>query len=676
MMGEMLWQRIHPKLRVIANGDDEVNAARAECASCLKVPSMMASSAPRLASGRASRQVAAAATAITDLSQPATQAQVHVFIETRTDEPPAGGRILARQGTLSMASVRVADIPELAQQANVTFVAPADSLKYPRALKTASSTVPPAARAPRLFSPAGAAGTLEDRSAGVLIGIIDVDGFDFAHPDFLKPDGTTRFLSIWDQGADSKRHAAPTMPTRALTYGAELTRDVLNAALEAAKTVKVSPHDLEPQSQMSPGSHGTHVASIAAGNTGICPSADILAVLISLPPETPETRRESFYDSTRLLDAIEYLFSRAAKLDRPISINVSLGTNGHAHDGSSVLDRWIDALLTEQGRAVCVAAGNAGQEKEESPGDAGWLFGRIHTSGKIPAKGLSHDIEWVVEGNRVIDVSENELEIWYESQDRFQVSIRPPNGAWIGPIGPGEYLENIQLPDRTLLSVFNELYHPANGHNYISIYLSPYFKAPIVGIAAGTWTVRLTGVDVRDGRFHGWIERDDPVQLENGYFWPSTFSERSNVDSSSVSSLACGQRIISVANLDELRDRIHVSSSQGPTRDGRLKPDVAAPGTDILAANGFGDPAQPWVQMTGTSMASPFVAGVVGQMLGVEPRLRAAQIEGILKATARPLPGKAYEWLNDSGFGVVDPLAAIREAQRAFTRADVKARFE
>ena len=675
-MGEVLWQRVHPKLRVMMNGDDEVNAARAECASYLKVPARMAAAAPRLASGRTSRQVAAEATAIANLSSAATEAEVNVFIETRTGEPPAGQQTLARQGTLSMACVRVADIPRLAQQSNVTFIAPADSLKYPRALKTASSGVPPAARTARLFPRPGQAGGIQDSSAGVLVGVIDVEGFDYAHPDFLTPDGATRFIAIWDQGAESKRHAPPKTHMRELPYGAELTRDVLNSALSAAKSVKVSPHDLEPQSQMVPGSHGTHVASIAAGNTGICPRAEILAVLIALPPDTPERRRESFYDSTRLLDAVEYLLARADELARPISINVSLGTNGQAHDGSSVLDRWIDALLTEEGRALCVAAGNAGQEKEESPGDVGWLFGRIHTSGRIPAKGLSHDIEWVVAGNRVIDVSENELEIWYESQDRFEVSVRPPNGSWIGPIAPGEYLENIQLPDKTLLSVFNELYHPANGHNYISIYLSPYLKEPIVGVAAGTWTVRLTGLEVRDGRFHGWIERDDPVQLEDGYFWPSTFSERSNVDSSSVSSLACGQRIVSVANLDELRDRIHVSSSQGPTRDGRLKPDVAAPGTDVWAANGFADPAQPWVQMTGTSMASPFVAGVVGQMLGIDRRLRAAQIEGILKATAKPLPGKAYEWLNDSGFGVVEPVAAIREAGRAFARDDVKARFE
>ena len=251
------------------------------------------------------------------------------------------------------------------------------------------------------------------------------------------------------------------------------------------------------------------------------------------------------------------------------------------------------------------------------------------------------------------------MELWYEPQDRFAISIRPPKGQWIGPIAPGEYLENFQLGDRTMLSIYNELHHPANGANYIAVYLTPYMGERVVGVAAGTWLVKLRGLVIRDGRFHAWIERDDPVDLGDGaHYWPSFFSVRSNVDASSVSALACGQRVVSVANLDEARRITHITSSQGPTRDGRPKPDIAAPGTDILAANGFGDPTEPWIPMTGTSMASPYVAGVIGLMLAIEPTLTAAQILGILKATAQPLPGGTFEWVNDSGFGVIKPEAA------------------
>ena len=129
-----------------------------------------------------------------------------------------------------------------------------------------------------------------------------------------------------------------------------------------------------------------------------------------------------------------------------------------------------------------------------------------------------------------------------------------------------------------------------------------------------------------------------------------------------MSSLACGDRIVSVANLDEVRGLINISSSQGPTRDGRFKPDVAAPGTDVVAAKGFAGADDLWVAMTGTSMACPCVTGVIGLMLAVQPELTAAQIRGILLRTSRPLAGADYNWRNDAGYGVIDPDGAIKDA--------------
>ena len=74
-----------------------------------------------------------------------------------------------------------------------------------------------------------------------------------------------------------------------------------------------------------------------------------------------------------------------------------------------------------------------------------------------------------------MDVSENEMEIWFSAQDRIAVSIKPPGEDWIGPVEPREYIQNRMLADGTMLSIYNEVYHPANGLNYISLYLSPFF---------------------------------------------------------------------------------------------------------------------------------------------------------------------------------------------------------
>ena len=130
----------------------------------------------------------------------------------------------------------------------------------------------------------------------------------------------------------------------------------------------------------------------------------------------------------------------------------------------------------------------------------------------MPARGLVTELGWVVVGNGIADISENELEIWYSPQDRFVVSVLPPGDTKWLRVAPGEFLQNNRLSDGTTVSVYNELYHPNNGGNYISIYLSPNLD-PVNprGIRAGVWKIQIEGEEIRDGRFHAWIERDDPL---------------------------------------------------------------------------------------------------------------------------------------------------------------------
>jgi subtilisin family serine protease len=587
----------------------------------------------------------------------------------RADVAGAGGPavasdVLVRRNFVS-ATVPISSLEELEQDPDIAFVHPSEPLTLDQPVVDSKLASVPQAR-----KVGGADLRKSHRDGeGVIIGIIDVGGFDFAHPDFLDAKNGTRFLAIWDQGGDFREPPSKSGGSSRFDYGSELTRKQMNAAIAAKKFPATF---IERQSQSSEGSHATHVASIAAGNRGVCPKADIAAVLISVPAKSDpiEEKRASFSDSTRIVHAVEYLLEIAQRENKPISINISLGTNGGAHDGSSGVSRWIDALLSVGGRAVCLAAGNAGQEKAQTSEDLGFIMGRIHSSGRIASRGLSVDLEWTVVGNGIEDMSENELEIWYSAQDRFTVMLKPPGAGsdWI-TVRPREYVENRRLSSGTTVSIYNELYHPANGGNYAAVYLTPnYQPGSLRGVEAGVWKVRLVGDEIRNGRFNCWIERDDPIEIGMQgavrlFRFPSFFSEASNVDSHSISSLACGHRVIAVANLDDARQRINISSSQGPTGDDRSKPDVAAPGTDIIAAKGFSEDAKQWIGMSGTSMASPYVAGVVGLMLAANANLTSAQCSGILQRTARPLPGASYEWRNDAGYGVVDPVAAVEEAR-------------
>lgn len=667
-------RKLQPKLRMIADGDTTVNVVRAERCAALSVvkPALLKKFKPL-------RGATAAPVALRDMKKkPRTpplkaitgDVLTNVFVYLRdpaSDEPPCGARPHARSGQIMQVQTRLNEIPTLADDEEVAYIEIAEALKPPAPALAELRSAAPSFKL-RRFGHARHHRYGED----VLIGIVDVQGFDFAHSDFLDK-GKTRFVRIWDQGGDAR-----TSPEKhgQFSYGAEFRQEHLNAAIKASPQLGLPATDIEKQSQMIEGSHATHVASIAAGNRGVCRKAQIAGVLISLP-HGDQDRRLSFYDSSRLADAVDYLLQLGAELEKPVVINVSLATNGHAHDGSAAVTRWIDAALTTPGRAVVVAAGNSGQERGETESDIGFIMGRIHSSGTIPAAGLERDLEWVVVGNGIMDVSENEMEIWFSAQDRLAVSVRPPGQGWIGPVEPREYIENRVIVDGTVLSVYNEVYHPANGLNYISVYLSPFFSATeVVGVPAGIWQVRLHAREIRDGRFHAWIERDDPQQLgrvaeREAWAFPSFFTETTLVDDTTVSSLGCANRAITVGNLDEAQNRVNISSSQGPTRDGREKPDVAAPGTNIIAAKGFADAADEWLAMTGTSMASPFVAGIVGLMLARKPRLTAAQIEAILRRTAKPLPGKDFAWTNDAGFGVLDPEACLAEIERIDDRKDL-----
>lgn len=673
-------RKVQPKLRMIADGDTVVNVVRAERCAALMVDRPALTRRMPVRRGPDAVPVALADLPRKPRTPPLTQITrdvlANVFVYLRNADVPADERTRAwrrkphaRHGRMVQVQTTLSDLPAIAADPDVAYVEIAETLKAPDPIVADPQPARPAASARRFGSPAR-----HRYGRDVLIGIIDVGGFDFAHRDFLDARGQTRFVRIWDQGGNARPSPDE---TGQFSYGAEFTQAHLNAAIAAAPTVGLPAIDLERQSQMADGSHATHVASIAAGNLGVCRRAHIAGVLISLP-SADRDRRLSFYDSSRLADAVDYLFRLGNELDLPVSINISLGTNGHSHDGTAAVTRWIDAALATTGRAVTVAAGNAGQERAESADDMGWIMGRIHSSGTLPAAGLVRDLEWIVVGNTVMDISENEMEIWFSAQDRLAVSIKPPGRPWIGPVSPREFIQNRMLDDGTMLSVYNELYHPANGLNCISLYLSPFFSdAGVVGVRAGTWLVRLHALEVRDGRFHAWIERDDPdrrgrVGAREAWAFPSFFGESSMVDDTTVGSLGCARHVITVANLDETANRINVSSSQGPTRDGRQKPDVAAPGTSVVAARGFGGTDTPWIAMTGTSMASPFVAGVAGLMLAMERQLTAAQIEAIMRRTARPLPGASFDWRNDAGYGVIDPDACLAEVDRIHDRKDLR----
>lgn len=417
---EVQLQKIDPKLRMIANGDEVVNAHRAEQAPDMIVTDSDLAGKPTL---RDKPSKVITKQEIKEykrekLIETADNININVFIQLKEDyrglpstlEGPGATtlkeRILAllgyqvsdkevfRRGNQIVVDIPLGNLQELLADPGVISVERAEHIRFSPPIQ--GGGVDSIAEHARCVPNA------PEHHKKVLIGIVDVGGFDFSHPDFLDKTNPaeTRFVKIWDQGGASR--PAP-LPYR---YGSEITQQMMNAALDAENdpAYGMPAYELEPQSQMVVGSHATHVTSIAGGNSGICPDAFLAGVLIHLPEEDLE-RRKSFYDSTRIVHGVEYLLRLGEELseeygiDIPVAINISLGTNGHSHDGSSPTSRWVDNAFSTAGRALCVAAGNAGQEAASHPTDWGFVMGRIHTSGKLKKPGDTVELEWIVFGD-------------------------------------------------------------------------------------------------------------------------------------------------------------------------------------------------------------------------------------------------------------------------------------
>jgi subtilisin family serine protease len=457
--------------------------------------------------------------------------------------------------------------------------------------------------------------------AGVIVGVVDY-GCDYVHENFRRQDGTTRLLFLWDQNGP-RNETSP----EGYTYGREFTSRQIDDALRSGDPYAALAYRPEP------GSHGTHVMDIAAGNgrgtgsPGVAPTADLIFVELDSRDFRPE---ESFGNSRRLQEAVKYIFDRAAQLGRPCVVNLSLGTHGGPHDGSTPVERWFDGLLETPGRAIVISAGNSFQR-------------RSHAAGRI-MPGQSRTLGWEKSAS---DATNNELEVWYNGDAELEVTLIFPSGQRFGPRALGA--KPIAIRDsagRDAGQIIHRAKDSLNGDNLINIFLGP-------GMPSGVWGIELRAVGARPVDFHAWIERDAPGHQ-------SQFVAADDDSSHTVGSISCGKNTIVVGSYQPKptgRD-LSAFTSEGPTRDGRQKPEVSAPGDGILAANALSRNGA--VRMSGTSMAAPHVTGLVALVMQAAGRpLSATEIRQAVIGAARRNPPPAGVWNPRYGNGRVDCAAAV-----------------
>jgi hypothetical protein len=466
------------------------------------------------------------------------------------------------------------------------------------------------------------------RGARVVIAHLDW-GLDFAHPAFRRADGSTRLLALWDQGAVyDPRHA------NRYGFGRIHTREEIDRALRTA-----DPHAALGYrwwtSDRSSGSHGTHTFGISAGGgldggvAGMAPDAAL--IFVDLTTRTPEGPKP-LGDSTDLIEGCDFATRIAG--DRPLVINASLGRQAGQHDGLTLTEQALDAMLAERpGRAMTMSCGN--------------YFNKNAHAQVTLDPGERHDfVLGFAAGTRAAEV-----DLWYPGTDRIAVSVVGPDEVMAGPLA-GEGSADLLHHGRVVGRLYNRRGDPNNGDCQASLFL--YGAAP-----AGRWIVRVDGEAIGDGRVHAWVERDPAGNSR------LTF-DATQVDTDMTLGTICnGYWTIAVAAYDA-----HAAtrppgrfSSGGPTRDGRTsRPGCAAPGKDVISARSKPRTGTAALQsrMSGTSMAAPYVAGVIAQMFDAAPRLLAIDETRLaLLGTVEPVPDALRTRL---GGGYCVPAAAVARA--------------
>ncbi len=441
---------------------------------------------------------------------------------------------------------------------------------------------------------------------GVIIGFVDT-GIDTTHPDFTFPNGTTKILYLWDQTTAGR-------PPAGFNFGFECASvDIQARTCPETDTF----------------GHGTHVAGIAAGSgmatgnyTGVAPGASIIFVKSGYGVCNGDSWT---FGTTEILDGVSYMVKKANQVGMRLVISLSLGGNIGAHDGTDPFELGLDAVV-KSGTPVVVAAGNQARDN-------------AHIRGQL-SQGGNVTFQLQVQQTTV----DLQVDVWYSPQDQISATLTTPDGQTY-PVPTrfggvtGTYGNVTTLTSSS--GIGNELYLEVNSTS---------------NLPAKGWSVTLKANQIKSkGLWDAWTDAIT-CSYPGAFFIPGDGYIIDPYDTIGIPGTAKyvvtvgayisktswkGMNGQSYGRKDIQPGGIASFSSLGPTRDGRIKPDVVAPGTLIASARSSAiprtdsDPDSLHRILAGTSMATPHVAGTIALMLQYAPNIQAMEIPGILRQTAR-----------------------------------------
>ena len=522
-------------------------------------------------------------------------------------------------------------IPELVNRSEIEYVEKPKRLFY---------SILESKRVSCIFQVASAPYNLSGRN--VLVGVLD-SGLDVWDRDFRNPDGTTRVRYFLDQQT-----------------GREWTADEINAVLMSETGAENDLDEGQNQTNLrnlpiDVSGHGTAVAKIAAGNgngsgerfRGVAPDSELIIVKLGT------SVNESFPRTTQLMSGLTYVVKKAVSMNMPIAINLSFGNTYGSHDGTSILERFMDNV-SEIGRCViCVGSGNEGT-----------TFG--HTGG------------FLVQGERVrqqISIGEYErslsIQLWKNYADRFRISFIAPSGQQIeiDTVGLGKRVNSLAQTE-ILTYVGEPAPYSVNQEIYFELSPETMLRNNTRYLNSGVWEVRIEGEEIVYGRYDMYLSSGVTRGENTGFFTPTpeaTFTIPSTAG-----------KVITVGAYNGATDSYASFSGRGFDL-GRgeksriiiqnVKPDIAAPGENIIISRRI-QTALPFPlnnmsgdymveAVSGTSFATPLVTGSAALLMewgiinGNDPYLYGEKVKAYLINGARHISGLSEYPNSQVGWGAL-----------------------
>ena len=428
---------------------------------------------------------------------------------------------------------------------------------------------------------------------GTIVAVIDT-GIRAESMEFRNADGSTRILNIWDQ-----------------TTGTEYDRSQIDEALqnETKDTAGIPGADVL--------GHGTQVAAIACGSSGVAAQADILVVKLGL------AAKNGFPRTTQLMEALDYVVRKAIDYGKPLAVNISFGNNYGDHTGSSLLENFINDIADSWKCSICIGSGNEG-------------LGAVHTGGT-----LTEDMEETVE----LAVSSYEtglsIQIWKDYWDDIAVEIIAPSGRNLGRIQENSRVSRIRYEDMELLTYFGE---PSPFRIRQEIYIDMIPQT--VYIQSGLWKLRLIPRSIRNGRYDMWLPAQGALNFGTGFTSPDSASTFT-IPSAAAKAVTVGAYDAGTGSAAPFSGQGYIVEIGGSLM---VKPELAAPGVNVLVPSVSG-----MARVSGTSYATPFVTGSAALLMewGIVrgndaflygEKLKAHLIKGSLPLNGMNIPDDVTGW--------------------------------